>query len=92
MTSLHQHDREGRNWKMFGYVWKELYEGVRNVRVKKKNGWLADVRKHTHKYLNILEGKNAMGKQANCTINYFFNYYLAIIFLLNIEIYEILKF
>lgn len=40
MTSLHQHDREGRNWKMFGYVWKELYEGVRNVRVKKKmGGW-----------------------------------------------------
>lgn len=62
MILLYQYDREGRNWKMFGYVWKELYEGVRNVRVKKKNGWLVDVRKYIYKYFNILEGKNVMGK------------------------------
>lgn len=51
MILLYQYDREGRNWKMFGYVWKELYEGVRNVRVKKKmGGWQTCV----NIFINIL--------------------------------------
>lgn len=68
---LTKSDRKCRDWKTFGYVWKELYVGGRNAHVEKKR-WLADVCKLIHN--PHFKRKNTMSKQTNFNINYFFNY------------------
>lgn len=90
LDDLTKYNRKCRDCNTFGYICKELYIRGRNVHVEEKMS-LADVCKHIHKYLHILAGWENASKQTNFNINYFFNYELTIIFLLNREIYKTLK-
>lgn len=79
--NLTKYDRKCRNWKTFGYVWKELYVSGRNAHAEKKGGWQVRVNIFTNN--PYFKRKNTMSKQTNFNINYFFNYSLAINFHLN---------